>query len=159
MLISGTGSKFVRSTARVPWSVGRANRLEIFCLSENVREDVIETVSSILKGEIEGECVRLGRTYGFRRAMRDKKVQEGQESVETSNIYEVLRIRPEGEGDTPTECLHTPTKTTHNKTRKVNRKQSGLKVWTLNCQGVTSKAAELTDLVLRYSQTGRRCAH
>lgn len=131
-------------------SEGRANRLEIFCLSESVREDVMETVRSILKGEIESECVRLGRTYGLRRTLRANLVPVGQECVETSNIYEVLRMGTEGEGDAQSECLHTHTNTTHNKSRKVNRKQSGLKVWTLNCQGVISKAAELTDLVVAH---------
>ena len=79
-------------------SEGRANRVEIFCQSELVRGDVMESVRSLLGGVIEDECVRLGRTFRFRREMRAKRIPEGEKSVELSNTFEVLRDLPQEGG-------------------------------------------------------------
>lgn len=143
-------------------SVERANRLEIFCSGESVRDEVRDVVSSILKGVVEDECVRLGRTYRFRREMRATESQGVKGEAVRDNIYEILCSIPEDEGTAQTLCnrLHpnthhhgsggeTSTYPTRKRTSKKKKtsKCSGLKVWTLNCQGVTSKAAELTDLV------------
>jgi Reverse transcriptase (RNA-dependent DNA polymerase)/Endonuclease-reverse transcriptase len=74
-------------------------------------------------------------------------VPEDQESVEASNIYEILHNVPEDAGSAP-RTNTTQTESALSSTGgKACKKPSGFKIWTLNCQGVTSKAAELTDLV------------
>lgn len=132
-------------------SAGRANRLEIFCLNERVRGDVMEVVRSLLDGVIDGECVRLGRTYRFRREMRAKKVPEGEIRVESANLFEKLQKVPTVEEPAQTQTLCSQPRANTTQRRKVRSKRSaGFKVWTLNCQGVISKAVELTDLVVSH---------
>ena len=136
-------------------SDGRANRLEILCVSREARWDVMETVQYLLEGVIESECIRPGRSYGFRKRLRARQDPEGM-NAEDSNIYEVLRSIPTDEGSAQTLCSKPHKVTTHSEGAlppsrgKTSKKSSGLKVWTLNCQGVTSKAVELSDLVVTH---------
>jgi len=129
-------------------SEGRANRLEILCMSREARWDVMEAVQCILEGIVDRECIRPGRSYGFRDRLRARQVPEGKDAVD-SNIYEVLRSIPTDEGSAQTLCPEPHKVTTHSE-KKTSKKSSGLKVWTLNCQGVTSKAVELSDLVATH---------
>lgn len=133
-------------------SDGRANRLEILCASREARWEVMETVQSLLEGVIDRECIRPGRSYGFRKRLRARQVPEGNNAAD-SNIYMTLLSIPTDEGSAQTLCPKPHTVTTHSESAlprsrgKTSKKSSGLKVWTLNCQGVTSKAVELSDLV------------
>jgi len=146
----------------------RANRLEVFCLSEAVREDVLQAVVNLLEGTIEAECVRLGRTHGLREKVRSQLttssaslLKEGFTTTGCGNIYEVLsQVDPEGQLERASSRANTPSMASApsrsglkpklargTANARSRAKKDSLVVWTLNCQGVTSKVVELSELV------------
>ena len=117
----------------------RCNRLEVFCAKSSDRTQVQEDLIKLLSGVVESECVRLGRTFGFRKMLRQKHEMELEPSIVDDNMYDILPVDevPVGDTDTPSPKCAIPSE----------KKTSDLKVWTLNCGGITSKAVEVTELV------------